>query len=843
MTKNSCFWDEGEGFREKFILKYLIISFLKLFARLRYSWEGGPFFCPENSLILADLQSELDPLWVLILWPEAKVYLSQQKKGAKKLFLFYAFLGVEFFEKEPLFPEREEKEFGKKVLFLRRELKKGGMEPFQEDLAFSSLHKAEKAFLFTVRGMLGSCFSSPFFSGQKKVGVTFSQIGRLLVKNALFFLPRRKLHFSLKEAPEQIFEKQKGRSLSTFLDTLFFSSEKPQKVSYFFYKKAYLIEEETSHFIKKKVYRKIAKLTRVSRGRMKGKDHLVFDLHLSSLEITEILVFLEEHFDQRIEFEDIKTVEDVVQAALGRFSPIKEETVSTKIWEEDSFRQPLYEGKEETLLEAFLQNGQREGRALCVADSSSCMSYDRVKSLVIGLALVLQEIEEERVGLFLTGTICSLVVFALLLLQKVPVMLNPTLGKTPLEEMIKIASCKTLITSKKGSKNLPFSLEELGPKLVFLEEKQEMLSLEQRKKALSLGKGSIRKLLSHFSWKRSQQDPVVMLFTSGSEGKAKAVVLSSSNLLQNQKAAIKRIHFTEKEVLLALLPAFHVFGFSISQLLPFLFGCRVVFCSNPLDLTTALFLIQKWKVTILCTSPTLLEGLFSMANTTSLQSVKKAVIGAEKPQESLFAKAKAFPWIEIIEGYGLTECSPIVSLQEPFSEKQGVGKPLDNLEVEIIHPETKNFLLPEEEGIISVSGPNVFSGYEKEEKASFFEKEGKIWFQTTDRGYKNSKGTLFITGRTSRFIQKAGEGISLDRIEQTLSACFFPVELAVVEEGKKLVLVTSKELALSLVNETLQKKGFSPLFFLDKTVVLPKLPRFVTGKINYGQIKKTLKQL
>ncbi len=814
---------------------------MRIFLFLRYFWskriEKGLFF-PKNSLFLADFLSQIDPIWAIVLLPRARIYVQKQKGFPRWLLLLYRVLGVQFLKRAPFWDKE-----GEKVFFLRKSLKKGEMEPL-EVVPFFTLEKAGEIFLLKIEGMLGSAFSAPSFSGQKKGGLCFFEMLKRLVQNGLFFMPKRRIILKVEKAPKELLEKKEAHSLFAYLDALFFSVEKPRKVSYFFWRGGASEEKQREKELfsyQKQVYQKLAKLGKTSSKKIGEKEHLIRDLHLSSLDVTELIVFLEERFGQRVEFSSLQTVEDVIKAARGELSSAKEERFSIEAWEEDLFRKPLYEPEEKTLLEAFFQNGAREGRAICCVDGDSYISYNRAKSLVIGLALTFQNIQEKKVGVLLpSGATCSFVIFGLHLLNKIPVMLNPTLGEAPFTEMLHMGGCKTIITLKKGLQKIPFPIQNKGLEILFLEEKQKELSLEKRKQVLSLSKGSWKSLTQFFSLKTTGKDPATLLFTSGSEGKVKGVLLSSENLLENQKGAIKRIHFTEKEVLLALLPPFHVFGFSISQVLPFVFGSRVVFCTNPLDLTSALFQIKLWQVSLLCTSPTLLEALFSVADPVSLQSVQKAVIGAEKPSSTLFAKANNFPWIQIIQGYGLTECSPIVSLQDPTKEGKGVGTALENVEVAILDETKSRFLSENQKGFICVSGKSVFSGYINTEEKALFEKEKKRWFCTKDIGYKDGEGNLFIEGRASRFIKKAGENISLDRIEQALQSTFTDRECAVLEGEKKLILVTTKEIALTKVNEALREKGLSPLFFVDKVVIMPQIFRFITGKVNYTKIKKAL---
>jgi len=832
---------------EAVLFKYLIIRVLSVLFRLRYritvkKLEGGKAL--KKGLFLADYTSELDPFWALILLPRAEVVLAENAVRTPWIASLYRKLG--------LFKERRKKASAK-IVFIREDLKKGWFDPLKGDLAFKVVQEEKGPIhLIKIEGMEGSAFSHPNFSGHFKVGLSLKEIFSFLGKSGLFFLPKRNVQIGLFSSFENLHEKKTSSSLNAYLDlcftTPFEGEKKVERIPYFRREEDFSSREEKR--LEKEVLKKIGDLAQKSYKSLQKQDRLIYDLHLSSLDITELIVFLDEKYQKVIEFDQLQTVGDVLEAASGKLKPSNAVTISTEAWEKDPHREELVFPQEETLLEAFFQSLDKREKSVAAADLSTYQSYARIKSLILGLALSLQDIKGDKVGVLLPASSTFVVTYiALLLLKKTPVILNWTLGASFLVDMVDSSHCEVILSLENLYKNLPFPLDNsLLKKMKFLEEVQKNLSIKDRKKALELSRKKWKEIAAFFSFQQKGTDPVVLLFTSASEGRAKGFTLHSNNLLSNQIVAMERAQLKKEDVMMGLLPPFHVFGFSITHLLPFLFGLRVVFSANPLDLTLNLILMERWKVTVLCTSPTLLVALLSVADPQKLAHVRLAIIGSEKPQEKLFELAKKFPNLQIIEGYGLSECSPVVTLNDPTKEKKGVGTPLSNVALKIVEAETHQEVPKGQEGEIWVAGPNVFAGYEHIKNSSLEKGKEKTWFKTKDRGRLDEEGNLFLTGRSSRFIKKGGELISLDKLEEALYACFeqqYPdIEFAVVEEEEEkvqLFVACNHALSRDEINQRLSQKGFSPLFFVEKLETFSELPRLATGKMNYPAIKKMLR--
>jgi long-chain-fatty-acid--[acyl-carrier-protein] ligase len=197
----------------------------------------------------------------------------------------------------------------------------------------------------------------------------------------------------------------------------------------------------------------------------------------------------------------------------------------------------------------------------------------------------------------------------------------------------------------------------------------------------------------------------------------------------------------------------------VTGLFPLLSGMRVYYAPDPTDYHLIGRQIGKWKATIFCCAPTFIKGVFQVATPEQLESLRYIVSGAEKTPKELFDYVeKLGGGKEIIEGYGITECAPIVSITRPGKPKKGVGKPIPGVDICIIDVETNIPLLIGKEGEICIRGPNVFYGYLGSQKIPFITIQGKNWYRSGDKGFMDHEGNLLISGRLKRFAKIGGDG-------------------------------------------------------------------------------------
>ncbi len=342
----------------------------------------------------------------------------------------------------------------------------------------------------------------------------------------------------------------------------------------------------------------------------------------------------------------------------------------------------------------------------------------------------------------------------------------------------------------------------------------------------------------------------VILFTSGSESLPKAVALTHKNIIENIKAALDIFQLTSHDRIIGFLPPFHSFGFTVNTIMPLITGMQVSYTPDPNDAKTILEIMKHTKVTGMTATPTFLSMILSLANENDLQHLKYAVVGAEKCPSSVFERFTLLvPQGKILEGYGITECSPVVSINPISAPKAGsVGKLLPNLTCQIRDIDSGKQLQAGEQGMIYVSGSSIFSGYLDSSIASPFEDiDGKSYYKTGDLGYIDSEEYLFITGRLKRFVKIAGEMISLPFLENILSEKYnipdtlsFAVEALEHEGQVKIVAFSLTELSLDDINAYLRERGVSNIAKISEVQVVSVIPVLGTGKTDYKELKNMI---
>ena len=235
--------------------------------------------------------------------------------------------------------------------------------------------------------------------------------------------------------------------------------------------------------------------------------------------------------------------------------------------------------------------------------------------------------------------------------------------------------------------------------------------LEQLREKISRSRKLIAWLAAHLSWASLRNAKVpqtaVILFTSGSETLPKAVPLSHSNLIANIRDVLSAVKIYETDRLIGFLPPFHSFGLTVTMLLPLLAGAQAVYSPNPTEADTLAKIIDAYRVTVLAGTPTFVDGIVRVATVEQLDTLRFAVTGAEKCPKALYdALAAKCPKAVILEGYGVTECSPIISLNDENDPKPfSIGKLIPSLECILLHPETLKPLSPPATGVLLVRGP------------------------------------------------------------------------------------------------------------------------------------------
>lgn len=797
---------------------------LRLLLKVRYHVEiegveviKGPF------ILVARCQSEIDPLLLLSQF-SAFVGVPRDKivrYWVRRLLSYFSWVAL------PLFSDRAARFFGNRMV--REMVPEFEKHPSQNWVVFlegennpliAALDK-RALYVATIIGMEGSLFQKE--SVKRPFG--FWKAVGLILQNGIFWMPKRRLKL--------IFQKA---TLENYRELLKVKREPLQEVPYVFWKK-----NTTAYSVKKEeiLLEQISRLSKKPVEEIGMEMHLYDDLLLDSLDVTELVVFLEKEFQQHATFEMLETVEDVLQTARGRprFKTreqiIQEKTLPSWIKSRPKVQAPV--GK--TLGEAFLRSCDRMGQALASTDPIETLSYVRLKTLAVGLVEEIQKLPGTEVGLLIpaSGEMYA-IIFALILAGKIPVVLNWSQGPRWMDEVLEQTDVKVVLTTASFLQHLPMELSlSVEEKIVLLEEMRMQITIEEREKGLELSRYSTEALVQYFKLDQMTGDEIaVLLFTSGTEKAPKGVPLSHRNLLSNHRAVLEVARFTAGDVLLGMLPLFHVYGFSLTGIFPLIIGLRVVYHPSSLDFQGVLKQIPKWQVTTLATVPTFLRALLQMAPPDSLTSIHRFIIGAEKPPADLM---KLLPeTADVMEGYGLTECSPVLTLKT--SRDQGVGKWVQGIDYQIVDPTT---FQPAKVGLILVRGESVFKGYYRSSIDPFKEIDGKRWFNTQDLGFVDAEGFLHLQGRESRTVKIGGEMISLPVMEDVISQAF-KEQVAIIgvadeKKGAHLVLFTTKDLLLEDVNHALGKAGLSPLLKIAQIEKIDAFPLSPMGKIDYKKLR------
>jgi long-chain-fatty-acid--[acyl-carrier-protein] ligase len=367
-------------------------------------------------------------------------------------------------------------------------------------------------------------------------------------------------------------------------------------------------------------------------------------------------------------------------------------------------------------------------------------------------------------------------------------------------------------------------------------------------------KKSTKSILTTFEIQnQTENNCAVVLFTSGTESMPKGVPLTYRNILSNQRDGLKVIEVFSDDVFFGILPPFHAFGFTVTGLLPLLCGLKVAYFPDPTDGKRLAKGLEKWSVTVACGAPTFLKGMLKSATPEQVKTLRYCASGAEKaPPELYQLMANLGKEGMLHEGYGITECSPILTANRIGEPKIGVGKPMPSVELCIVHPETHAILPQGEQGLILARGPNVFNGYLNPGLASpFVTVGGKEWYQTGDLGFLDPDQNLMISGRLKRFIKVGAEMVSLAAIEDVLLEEALRKHGTVAEEGPTLAVCAKEEdgqrtriflfskfpTEVDDVNKVLREAGFSNIIRVSSVFHLTEIPIMGSGKINYRELE------
>ncbi len=505
----------------------------------------------------------------------------------------------------------------------------------------------------------------------------------------------------------------------------------------------------------------------------------------------------------------------------------------------------------------FLKTAKRRWFSFSMADSTGQdLTFGKVLvgSLLLGKRLRKHCGEDRMVGLLLPASVAgALANIAVLLAGKIPVNLNFTAGREALDSAVEQCGIRTILTSRIFLAKA--KIEEMDG-MVKLEEVMKQITMPQKvyTALLAFLLPSVLIRAIYGGGDRNSNALATVLFSSGSTGKAKGVMLSHHNILANLEAMAQVFWVTKKDRIMGVLPFFHSFGFTATQWFPLISGFGVVYHANPTDAKTIGEMVLKYKATILLSTPTFYAMYAKKCSAEEFSSLRYAIVGAEKLREPV---AKAFRekyGIDLLEGYGCTEMGPVVSVNIPNvklgTERQvglkpgTVGHPIPGVSVKVVQPDTGEMLPSGEEGLLMVKGPGRMLGYlgQAKETENVF-RDG--WYVTGDIGSVDEDGFIRITDRLSRFSKIGGEMVPHIKVEETINnilgdECSVVSAIPDEQKGERLVVfynhgdVTPVELLNKLRQSDL------PNIWIPRGENLYRvesIPLLGSGKVDLKQVK------
>jgi acyl-[acyl-carrier-protein]-phospholipid O-acyltransferase/long-chain-fatty-acid--[acyl-carrier-protein] ligase len=519
-----------------------------------------------------------------------------------------------------------------------------------------------------------------------------------------------------------------------------------------------------------------------------------------------------------------------------------------------SYRRPLHR--------EFIRSMRRYPFRMAMADQNR----PRVSSLqaLIGSIVLARTLRphwdgQEQVGVLLPPTVAgALVNVAVPLCGKAIVNLNYTVGKSGLEAAVRLAGLRTIVTSHTFVEKAKLELPD-GPSVIWLEDVAKTIGTSQKVTAALLALFAPCRVIERACGQTTQLTPdslATIIFSSGSTGEPKGVMLSHFSVDANTQGATQLLHLYQDERVLGILPFFHSFGYMVFWFVMFN-NAAMIFHPSPLDVAAIGELIRQYRISFLVTTPTFMQLYSRRCTPEQFSSVRVILTGAEKLSARLAQAIEDKFGVGPIEGYGVTECAPVIAVNcpdfraagyyQPASRRGTVGQPLPGVSVQIVDPDSYAPLPAGTAGMLLVKGPNVMNGYlGREDLTAQVMHEG--WYITGDIASLDDDGFLTITDRLSRFSKIGGEMVPHGKVEEALqqiaeadAQVFAVTGLPDEKKGERLaVLHTLDEGRIPEILEKLSAIGLPNLFIPSRNqfVKVDALPVLGTGKLDLRGVKR-----
>ena len=507
------------------------------------------------------------------------------------------------------------------------------------------------------------------------------------------------------------------------------------------------------------------------------------------------------------------------------------------------------------IMQSFTDAVRVFGRSRIIAEDQDrrTLTYGAMltRARALGMSLAREFRSEQRVGFMMPNSLAGLVGFlALQSARKVPAMINFTAGARPVLSGCRTTELKSILTSRTFIKlgeleSLEKAMKDEGLRLVYLEDIAATMPLRDK----------VGGLLA--SWllcapKTPADEAAVILFTSGTEGMPKAVFLSHRNLAANREQMLCVVNVNAGDRIFNCLPMFHSFGLGIGTILPLVTGIRVIVYPSPLHYRNVPQLFYESQSTVICGTDTFFAGYARYGRPYDFFNARLVIAGAEKLRESTARLWKEKFGVTMVEGYGATETSPVISVNTPANIRAGsVGRLAPGMRCRV-RPVEGIDDCGGRVGELWVKGDNVMMGYMRSTAPGVLEPprdpaldpeeegpEAEGWYDTGDIVEVDAENFIFIKGRAKRFAKVGGEMISLAAVENALRDLWPDVRLGVVSvpdarKGEQLALLVEREGVTSgQIATAFAARGLSPLWTPKRILCVRELPLLGSGKFDY----------
>ena len=500
------------------------------------------------------------------------------------------------------------------------------------------------------------------------------------------------------------------------------------------------------------------------------------------------------------------------------------------------------------LHQQFVRMAKKHAGKFAIIDKTTGKNVTYSRALIGALILSskFRQYDKGFIGIMIpTSAGCALATVAALMSGRIPVMINYSTGaESNVKYAQKKCNFKTIVTSRALLEKICCPVIE---GMVMIEDLMAGVTTGDKLKAALKSKLPVNIILKSIH-QGDENDTAAILFTSGSEKDPKAVQLTHLNLSSNIENFGAYIKITDSDIMLANLVFFHVFGLTVNLWVSFYYGMTMVTYANPLDFQTVSSIARDEKPTIMVGTPSFFWGYLHKSEPGDFKTLRLMVAGADKCPDALRDGYMKKHGVTLLEGYGATETSPVISVNShEFNRAGSTGKVIPGVQVRLENFETGEPCKTREVGKILVKGDSVMKGYyDDADLTADALVDG--WYNTGDMGYFDEDDFLWHAGRFKRFAKIGGEMVSLVKVENTLEK-FLPVGVSccVVEvsnEKKGAAIIATVSIEVNKA-EMLKKMGNElPNIALPKHfIVIKELPMMGTGKIDFRSVTKIVQEI